>query len=146
MEILTEEEIFEVLDGVASAQVQTRHEVLMERHTEYRVYFESLQTLHESLLKMPLESPSMSFERNLMAKVAYSKRPIYLQPPIIVMSLLCCICLMAVLWIPTQQGSMTILIKLFSLNSLFGQAILAFNIVLLWLVVEKIWIKRLGPK
>lgn len=83
MELLTNEELFDILDGIAPAEVRQRHQQWMAMDENYRLYFNELRELHEGLEVLPLESPSLSFENKLMSKwemvsVGY-KVPIFLK-------------------------------------------------------------------
>ena len=68
MDLLTNDEIFVVLDGIAPAAVRQRHQQLMTMDENYRLYFNELRDLHEGLAVLPLESPSLAFETKLMSK------------------------------------------------------------------------------
>lgn len=68
MELLTNEELFDILDGTAPAEVRQRHQQWMAADENYRQYFTELRELHEGLALLPLESPSMAFENKLMSK------------------------------------------------------------------------------
>jgi len=66
MELLTDNDIFDLLDGVASEEVTQRHEKLCKTDESYRQYFSELHGLNESLNILPLESPSLAFENTLI--------------------------------------------------------------------------------
>lgn len=68
MNLLTDDEIFDLLDGVAPAEVRQRHQQLMVVDENYRQYFNELRELHEGLVVLPLESPSLAFENKLLTK------------------------------------------------------------------------------
>lgn len=68
MNLLTDNEIFDLLDGIAPAEVRRRHQQLMVMDENYRQYFNELGELHEGLAVLPLESPSLAFENKLMSK------------------------------------------------------------------------------
>ncbi|MFN8344805.1 MAG: hypothetical protein U0X91_07375 [Spirosomataceae bacterium] len=83
MNLLTNDEQFEILDGVASAEVRQRHLHLMMTDENYRQSFQELRELHEGLAALPLESPSLAFEHKLMTRwetvqSAY-KTPVFLR-------------------------------------------------------------------
>jgi hypothetical protein len=66
MELLTTDELFEVLEEIAPAEVQERHLHLMMTDKNYRQQFNELRELHEGLIALSLESPSLAFENKLM--------------------------------------------------------------------------------
>ena len=68
MNVLTNDEIFDLLDGIATAEVRKRHQQWLVIDEKYRVYFNELRELHEGLAVLPLESPSLAFETKLMSK------------------------------------------------------------------------------
>lgn len=68
MKLLTNDEIFDLLDGVAPAEIRQRHQQLMALDENYRQYFNELRELHEGLAVLPLESPSLAFENKLLTK------------------------------------------------------------------------------
>ncbi len=68
MKLLTDDEIFDLLDGIAPTEIHQRHQQLMALDENYRQYFNELRELHESLAVLPLESPSLAFENKLLTK------------------------------------------------------------------------------
>lgn len=66
MKQLTDNEIFDLLDGIASEEVCQRHQQLIDIDENYRLYFTELRQLHEDMIFMPLESPSLAFENKLI--------------------------------------------------------------------------------
>lgn len=68
MNVLTNDELFDLLDGIAPVEVCQRHQQLMVVDENYRQYFNELRELHEGLAVLPLESPSLAFENKLMSK------------------------------------------------------------------------------
>lgn len=68
MNRLTNEELFDLLDGIAPAEVRQRHQQWMAMDENYCRYFNELRELHEGLAVLPLESPSLAFENKLMNK------------------------------------------------------------------------------
>lgn len=83
MKLLTDDEIFDLLDGVAPTEIRQRHQQLMALDENYQQYFNELRELHEGLAVLPLESPSLAFENKLLTKweIAQSsyKIPVLLQ-------------------------------------------------------------------
>lgn len=66
---MTEEQIWDILDGNASPEVQQEHAHLLETDTEYRAHFDTFSTLHDQLCNLELDAPSMRFEQNLMERL-----------------------------------------------------------------------------
>ncbi len=74
MTSLTEEHIWEILDGEASSEMLVQHEAQLLADESYRTAFGQCAQMHEQLLKLPLESPSMRFTQNLMERLAPEQR------------------------------------------------------------------------
>jgi hypothetical protein len=71
---LTEEHIWDILDGEASPDMCAQHEAQLLADASYRTTFIQCEQLHRQLLNLPLESPSMRFTENLMERLAPEKR------------------------------------------------------------------------
>jgi hypothetical protein len=69
MYLLSEEQVWDVIDGVADAEVLAVHEGLMVADAGYRDYFVGISQFHAHLKGMPLESPSMRFEESVLEKL-----------------------------------------------------------------------------
>jgi hypothetical protein len=69
MEKLTEEQIWEIIDGEASPEITKIHAVLLEKDEAYRLEFESCYVLQKQLLNLDLEVPSMRFTENILDNV-----------------------------------------------------------------------------
>ncbi|MEZ4904960.1 MAG: hypothetical protein R2822_26005 [Spirosomataceae bacterium] len=74
MESLTDTEIFDLLDGMASEELNQRHQELWRTDERYRQYFDELHTLHQSLRGLSIESPSVGFENTLLHRLEISQR------------------------------------------------------------------------
>lgn len=72
MKMLTDEQIFDVLDGCASKELLAHHQNLLSESAEYKTYFKELETLHFDLIDLPIEKPSAQFTENLLATVAFA--------------------------------------------------------------------------
>ncbi len=72
MKMLTDEQIFDVLDGCASKELLAQHQNLFSESAEYKVYFEELEAVHFDLIDLPIEKPSVQFTENLLATVAHA--------------------------------------------------------------------------
>jgi hypothetical protein len=71
---LTEEHIWDILDGEASSDMCAQHEAQLLADDSYRTTFVQCEQLHRQLLNLPLESPSMRFTENLIERLAPEKR------------------------------------------------------------------------
>lgn len=69
MEKITEEQIWEIIDGEASPQILAKHEILLKQDDAYRLEFESCSVLQNQLLQLDLEVPSMRFSENVLDNV-----------------------------------------------------------------------------
>ncbi|MDZ7934355.1 MAG: hypothetical protein U5M51_05195 [Emticicia sp.] len=72
MKMLTDEQIFDILDGCASKEIFAQHQNLLSKSTEYRMYFEDIEAVHLYLVTLPIEKPSAQFTENLLANIAYA--------------------------------------------------------------------------
>ena len=66
---MTEEQIWDILDGNALPEVQQEHAHLLVTDAEYRAHFATFSTLHDQLCNLELDAPSMRFEQNLMERL-----------------------------------------------------------------------------
>lgn len=71
MKMLTDEQIFDVLDGCASKEILAEHQNLLSESAEYKTYFEDLEAVHFDLIALPIEKPSAQFTESLLANIAY---------------------------------------------------------------------------
>jgi hypothetical protein len=71
MKMLTDEQIFDILDGCATKEILTQHQTLLSESVEYKAYFEELEAVHFDLVALPIEKPSAQFTENLLANIAY---------------------------------------------------------------------------
>lgn len=71
MKMLTDEQIFDVLDGCASKEIFAQHQNLLSESAEYKTYFEELEAVHFDLIALPIEKPSAQFTENLLVNIAY---------------------------------------------------------------------------
>lgn len=72
MKMLTDEQIFDVLDGCASKELLEQHQNLLSESANYKVYFEELEAVHFDLIDLPIEKTSAQFTEHLLATVAYA--------------------------------------------------------------------------
>jgi hypothetical protein len=66
MKPLSIEEMWEVIDGTANADIVAQHEQLMAQNEAYRTEYNQYASLSAQLKKMDLEEPSMRFTQNVM--------------------------------------------------------------------------------
>lgn len=66
---MTEEQIWDILDGNALPEVQKEHAQLLQTDAEYRTHFATYASLHDQLCNLELDAPSMRFEQNLMERL-----------------------------------------------------------------------------
>lgn len=72
MKMLTDEQIFDILDGCATKEILTQHRNLLSVSAEYKTYFEDLEAIHLDLLTLPIEKPSTQFTENLLVNCAFA--------------------------------------------------------------------------
>lgn len=70
--MLTDEQIFDILDGCASKEVLSQHQNLLSESAEYKSYFEELEAVHFDLADLKIEKTSAEFTENLLANIAYT--------------------------------------------------------------------------
>ena len=74
--MLTDEQIFDILDGCADAELLKQHTQLMANSGAYQQYFKELEAIHIDLTGMPLEKVSANFTNNVLAALP-SEKPIF---------------------------------------------------------------------
>lgn len=74
--MLTDEQIFDILDGNAGAEVLQKHAHLLASSVVYQQYFNELATIHFDLTDMPVEKPSANFTANVLAALP-SEKPVF---------------------------------------------------------------------
>lgn len=72
MKMLTNEHIFDILDGCATKGILSQHRNLLSVSAEYKTYFEDLEAIHLDLLALPIENPSAQFTEILLAHIDYA--------------------------------------------------------------------------
>ncbi|MFD1816922.1 hypothetical protein SAMN04515674_1101 [Pseudarcicella hirudinis] len=78
---MKDEDIFDILDGVASEEVRLRHEQLLAQDEDYKILFKELLQTHELLLETPLEKPAFNFTDNLIDKWEAVNAPVPVKKP-----------------------------------------------------------------
>jgi hypothetical protein len=66
---VTEEQMWEIIDGEASPEILEMHEILLKEDDAYRLEFEGCSALQNQLLQLDLEMPSMRFGENVLDEV-----------------------------------------------------------------------------
>ena len=61
-----EQQIFDILDGIASREAILQHKNFLKTSPEYLANFKELEALHIGLAGMKLEQPSTNFTNNLL--------------------------------------------------------------------------------
>ncbi len=66
--MMKDEEIFDILDGTATAETIARHNECLANSSEYRVLFQEYAEMHALLAEMPLEKTAVNFTDKLIDK------------------------------------------------------------------------------
>jgi hypothetical protein len=74
--MLTDEQIFDILDGNADAELLQQHANLLAHSVVYQQYFNELTAIHFDLAEMPLEKPSANFTENILAALP-AEKPVF---------------------------------------------------------------------
>lgn len=74
--MLTDEQIFDILDGCADAGTLQQHMHLLATSMVYQQYFKGLEAIHTDLAGMPLEQPSANFTNNILAALP-AEKPVF---------------------------------------------------------------------
>jgi hypothetical protein len=69
MKSLSEEQIWEIIDGMASPETLMQHKQLLQHDPVYKKHFEQFTTLQAQLMSLDLEVPSMRFTQNVLDNV-----------------------------------------------------------------------------
>ncbi len=156
MQQLNDDELFEVLDGTATDELQQRHRYWLETNAAYQEYFTELSQLHHDLEMMHLESPSMAFENNVIRQWASEKSLSKRSVPIRWIPFLFIGTMLLLTWVgvyilgdtqPTNLWTEQLKGWNQSLNpTLIQQVLLPLNAVLFLLIAERILRKRLNQE
>jgi hypothetical protein len=74
MERISEEQMWEVIDGLATPEIFKKHEQLMLTDAAYKAEFQQYTFLEQNLQKLDLEVPSMRFTENVIETVLDIKK------------------------------------------------------------------------
>lgn len=153
MQRLTDDELFEVLDGTAAEETAQRHRYWLNTDTAYREYFTELTQLHRDLETLSFDSPSLAFENRVIHqwKTVQARRHrvgLIKWMPFLFVGMMLTITLICVFMIgdtPSVDGTAALLQKLtLPLNAaVLQQVLISLNAVLLLLLIERILRKRL---
>lgn len=69
MQKVTEEQMWEIIDGEASPAILAQHEMMLKQDDTYRLDFERCRCLQNQLLQLDLEMPSMRFGENVLDQI-----------------------------------------------------------------------------
>ncbi len=70
--MLTDEQIFDILDGNATAEIWQQHKYLLTNSVDYKSNFEELSILHEALTELPVLQPSTQFTEHVLANISFA--------------------------------------------------------------------------
>jgi hypothetical protein len=75
--MITDEEIFDIIDGLANENLLAKHKELIEVSQEYKIRFKEFEKMESMLSSLKIELPSSEFTNNLMEKIALAHQPVY---------------------------------------------------------------------
>ena len=145
---LTEEHIWEILDGEASPEMIVQHQAQLLADETYRTAFVQCEQLHSQMLNLPLESPSMRFTENLMERLAPERRTALKKDrlPAIFLTFFSVLSVLLTILVfatgnaasPTTATGLTTegVVSMLS-NPLFVQSFMLLNLVLFFAVLDK---------
>jgi hypothetical protein len=145
---LTEEHIWDILDGEACSEMYAQHEAQLLADESYRTAFVQCEQLHRQLLNLPLESPSMRFNENLMERLAPERRtaPKADRLPLIFGAVFTFLSVLLGIFIfsknnfttePTEKGLTTEGVVSMLSNPIFVQGFMLLNLVLFFAILDK---------
>ena len=147
MKKISEEEMWEVIDGLATPDIMQQHEKLMLESPEYKAEFQKYAFMDEQLLKLDLEVPSMRFTENVLDNVLSIKKatPRADKTPLIFMILMGALSVL-VMWmffsVTTAPATPTITVNTEGVtsilsNPMWAYGFLIFNIILFFVILDK---------
>ncbi|WP_428655390.1 hypothetical protein [Runella sp.] len=151
MQRLSDDELFDVLDGAANEEVVQRHHYWLKADASYHEYFTELSQMHNDLGALSIEVPSMAFENKVMHQwelaQARSLRPALTKwMPFLFVAIVSIISAACMLITGANQSPApeTGLLKQLNVNvPIIQQVLLLLNAILFLLVVERMLRKRL---
>ncbi len=72
MESITEEEIFDILDGLAPIELVKKHRNLLEHSKDYALIFSELSITHQILSAQTIQEPSAKFTTKILANISFA--------------------------------------------------------------------------
>ena len=147
MKKISEEEMWEVIDGLATPEIMQQHEILMLGSPEYKTEFQKFAFMDEQLLKLDLEVPSMRFTENVLDNVLSLKKatPRADRTPLIFMIFMGALSVL-VMWMffstTTAPTTPAITVNTEGVTSILSNPIwaygfLIFNIILFFVILDK---------
>ena len=147
MKQLSEEQMWEVIDGLATPDIMQQHEKLMLQSPEYKAEFQKYAFMDEQLLKLDLEVPSMRFTENVLDNVLSLKKatPRTDRTPLFFMLLMGALSMLVVwMFLPTASAPTTPAIMVNTegvtsilSNPMWAYGFLIFNIILFFVILDK---------
>ena len=146
MKKISEEEMWEVIDGLATPDIMQQHEKLMLESPEYKAEFQKYAFMDEQLLKLDLEVPSMRFTENVLDNVLSLKKatPRTDKTPLIFMILMGALSVL-IMWmffsttVPATSATVVNTEGVTSIlsNPMWAYGFLIFNIILFFVILDK---------
>ncbi len=146
MERLSEEQMWEVIDGLASPEILQQHNQLLLTDKEYKAEFQQYNFLEQHLLKLDLEVPSMRFTENVIDNALQIKKldtkkdkspAIYLAAMVVLSALL--VKLFSAVSAPNggsnpveNEGFLSLLVNPFLINGF-----IVVNVILFFVLLDK---------
>ena len=153
MQRLTDNELFEVIDGTAAEETAQRHRYWLNTDAAYREYFTELTQLHRDLETLPLESPSLTFENRVIhqwaAVQAHRQHPALIKwMPFLFVGIMLALTLACVFVVGDASSGdrTTAFLQKVTLPfnaSALQHVLIPLNAVLLLLIIERLLRKRL---
>ena len=147
MKKISEEEMWEVIDGLATPEIMQQHEKLMLQSPEYKAEFQKYAFMDEQLLKLDLEMPSMRFTENVLDNVLSLKKatPRRDKTPLFFMLFMGALSALVVWMIfstPTTSTMPALTVNTEGVTSILSNPIwaygfLIFNIILFFVILDK---------
>lgn len=75
--MITDEEIFDIIDGEANQNLLAKHNELIAVSQEYKIRFDEFEKIEAMFSTLKIESPSNQFTDNIMGKLSVEKSPVY---------------------------------------------------------------------
>ena len=146
-----EEQIWEILDGVANNATIEAHEKLIETNDVYKNTFMQCEHLHRQLHALELDAPSMRFTENILERLEPQRKiaPVSYALPIgflSVMSVLMAVFAVFMLKTPVNNDSSAPFSKIglstegvvsTLSNPIFFNGFILLNIILIFIVFDK---------